>query len=195
MATPAQIAANQRNAQLSTGPKSEEGKARSAMNALKSGLDAQSLIIPGESPEAFAQLKDEYYSKYAPTDPEQRFYLDTALRHDWLLRRLQKTEEQLWALASSRIQSPKPHLELGQSWDNENTVMMRLHRRMVYSEKAYERAMAAFHRLQAQENKEDNPKLASFRTASPKPPVEVVAMTPRPQTAGWTGNEPKAWRL
>ena len=42
-------AANQRNAQNSTGPSSVEGKAASRMNALKSGLYAKSLVIRGES--------------------------------------------------------------------------------------------------------------------------------------------------
>jgi hypothetical protein len=50
MATPAQIAANRANAQKSTGPRTAEGKAASRLNALKHGLDAESLIIPGEDP-------------------------------------------------------------------------------------------------------------------------------------------------
>ena len=46
MATEKQIAANRRNAAKSTGPRSPEGKARSSMNALKSGVDAEAEIIP-----------------------------------------------------------------------------------------------------------------------------------------------------
>ena len=34
----------------STGPRSAEGKARSSMNALKSGIYSKSLTIPGEDP-------------------------------------------------------------------------------------------------------------------------------------------------
>ena len=47
MATEKQIEANRRNAAKSTGPRSPEGKARSSMNALKSGVDAEAEIIPG----------------------------------------------------------------------------------------------------------------------------------------------------
>jgi len=43
MATPAQILANRANAQKSTGPRSVEGKAASRFNALKHGLDVQSV--------------------------------------------------------------------------------------------------------------------------------------------------------
>lgn len=43
MATPAQIAANRRNALKSTGPRTAAGKARSRMNALKHGLRAATI--------------------------------------------------------------------------------------------------------------------------------------------------------
>jgi hypothetical protein len=38
MSSNAQIEANQRNAQFSTGPTSEAGKAKSSLNAVKTGL-------------------------------------------------------------------------------------------------------------------------------------------------------------
>ena len=44
-----QIEANRLNSQKSTGPRSAEGKAAASMNALKSGIDAQSNIIRGEN--------------------------------------------------------------------------------------------------------------------------------------------------
>jgi hypothetical protein len=40
MATPSQIEANPRNAQQSTGPRTEEGKDRSRFHAVKHGMDA-----------------------------------------------------------------------------------------------------------------------------------------------------------
>jgi hypothetical protein len=45
MATEKQIAANRANAQKTTGPRTEHGKSTSAMNALKTGLDAKNEII------------------------------------------------------------------------------------------------------------------------------------------------------
>jgi len=174
MATQAQIIANRLNAQHSTGPQSEEGKARSARNALKSGLDAQSLIIPGESPEAFAQLQSEYYSQYNPADPEQRCHLDTAIVSEWHLRRFKNIEEQLWAYGATRVENPVAGLELAQILHQDDKVMMRLHRRVAHARKTYTESMAAFHRLQAapvapqpQQIAAPLPKLASFR-ATPR---------------------------
>jgi hypothetical protein len=47
-ASAARIAANRRNAQKSTGPKSPEGKDRSRRNALKHGLTGQGVALPTE---------------------------------------------------------------------------------------------------------------------------------------------------
>jgi len=45
MTSAARLDANRRNALLSTGPKSDEGKARSSMNALKHGLTAREVEV------------------------------------------------------------------------------------------------------------------------------------------------------
>jgi hypothetical protein len=49
MTTPFQRRANRANAQRSTGPRTDAGKARSSVNGLKHGLRANTLILPGES--------------------------------------------------------------------------------------------------------------------------------------------------
>src|ERR1051325_7487821 len=96
MATRKQIEANRRNAQLSTGPKTEEGKQISSMNALKTGLDADSQFVIGESREEFALLQSEWYESQAPATPEERYQVDKLIRCEWLQRRLFRVEAQLW---------------------------------------------------------------------------------------------------
>src|ERR1700719_970353 len=96
MATIKQIEANRLNSQKSTGPRSVEGKARSSQNALKSGIDAESLIILGEDRAALKTLTEEYVERFHPTTPEQRHYVDTLIRDDWQLRRLAKVDAQIW---------------------------------------------------------------------------------------------------
>ena len=54
--SPARLTANVANSQHSTGPRTQEGKARSSQNACKHGLSAREVIIaPGEQ-EEFQQL-------------------------------------------------------------------------------------------------------------------------------------------
>ena len=69
MATFAQFAANRANAQKSTGPRSVEGKAASRFNALKHGLDAQSIVLPGEDPEEYEALARDYDRSLRPKPP------------------------------------------------------------------------------------------------------------------------------
>ena len=101
MATLKQIEANRRNSQLSTGPTSQAGKAVCRMNALKTGIDAQSQIITGEDPEALERLTTQYYDRYQPQGPEEIALIDDAVSSDWLLRRLRKTEAQIWDRSST----------------------------------------------------------------------------------------------
>src|SRR5689334_12138576 len=39
---------NQANAQLSTGPRSEEGRAKSSLNAVKTGLTGRTVLLPSD---------------------------------------------------------------------------------------------------------------------------------------------------
>src|SRR6266849_6401561 len=96
MPSEAQINANRLNAQKSTGPTSPEGKARSALNALKSGIDAWSHIICGEDPAELETLTEQFLQHYRPADPVQLSLVDTLISTEWIQRRLRRIEAQLW---------------------------------------------------------------------------------------------------
>src|ERR1700692_1458675 len=74
MATPKQFEANLRNAQQSTGPKTPEGKAAVSMNALRHGLRARSVVLPGEDPTEFHQLCDDLEIEWHPQSRTEQFY-------------------------------------------------------------------------------------------------------------------------
>jgi hypothetical protein len=95
MATPAQIAANRLNARKSTGPRTEAGKSVARFNALKHSLDAESVIIPGEDPEAYQALFDAYHREWDPSTPTETFHVETMIRADWTRIRLRRVEAQL----------------------------------------------------------------------------------------------------
>ncbi|QEH38486.1 hypothetical protein OJF2_70890 [Aquisphaera giovannonii] len=61
MATAAQIAANRRNAQKSTGPRTKAGKARSRLNGLKHGLCVRHPVMPAP----YMRVAVEKYRKAA----------------------------------------------------------------------------------------------------------------------------------
>ena len=96
MSTLRQIDANRANAQKSTGPRSAEGKAVVRFNALKTGIDARSQVIPGEDPAALELLAAEYYHRYQPATPEVRALVNALVTAEWLQRRFRALEAQLW---------------------------------------------------------------------------------------------------
>ena len=96
MATPAQINANRANAQKSTGPRSVEGKSASRFNALKHGIDAASIVIPGEDPAVYDSLVAQYLHEYRPQSASESFHVDTMIRADWQKRRLETVEADLY---------------------------------------------------------------------------------------------------
>jgi hypothetical protein len=96
MPTEAQINANRLNAQKSTGPRSPEGKAVSSLNALKSGIDAHSQIIPGEDPAELEALTASFRQHFHPADPNQLSLVDALVAAEWTQRRLRRIEAQLW---------------------------------------------------------------------------------------------------
>ena len=58
MTTLTQIEANRRNAQSSTGPRTEAGKERSSRNAVRHGLTAETVIEPLEDAEDYQAFEE-----------------------------------------------------------------------------------------------------------------------------------------
>ena len=71
MATIRQLNANRENAQLSTGPTSEEGKAHSRGNALKHGLAGAGIVLDADDSQAVAQRLDAWRSDFGPLAGQQ----------------------------------------------------------------------------------------------------------------------------
>jgi hypothetical protein len=97
MASPAQIQANRLNAAKSTGPRTEAGKSASRMNALRHGIDAHASVLPGEDPDEYQALADEYRRRFAPSTAEQSFLVETLIQSDWNRRRYVRIQAELSA--------------------------------------------------------------------------------------------------
>src|SRR6185369_5844774 len=83
----ARLAANRANAQKSTGPRTEEGKAISSRNAVTHGLYTCSFILDGEFQEAFDKLKTDYFNRLRPADGLEVQLVHNMVMLEWQIRR------------------------------------------------------------------------------------------------------------
>jgi hypothetical protein len=96
MSTQKQIDANRRNALKSTGPKSDEGKAHSRMNALRHGLTASQAVLPHENEDDYEKLREGMLESYAPADPAELAIIEELVNAYWRLLRLHRVETHYW---------------------------------------------------------------------------------------------------
>jgi hypothetical protein len=96
MTTDKQIEANRRNAQLSTGPKTPEGKSASRLNAFKHGMNATGFVLPaGQSKENLEQFQDLLAALRRDLQPQgtlQELLVEHIAIQQWRLRRIYRAE-------------------------------------------------------------------------------------------------------
>jgi hypothetical protein len=92
MATEAQVSANRSNAQKSTGPRTPEGKAAVAQNAVQHGLLAQEVVIKGENPGEFELYRDGMLEELAPAGQMESLLAARIVGLSWRLRRAERLQ-------------------------------------------------------------------------------------------------------
>ena len=89
MATNPQISANQKNAQHSTGPRTEEGKAASSQNSLKFGFCGSFRVLSLENQEEFDAFLESLQDEHQPAATTESLLVQKMAEHYWLSRRAQ----------------------------------------------------------------------------------------------------------
>ena len=145
MASDKQTKANRLNAEKSTGPGSPEGKAKSSMNALKTGLDAKSEVLRCESLEEREELTAEYYLRFNPVTVEERFLVDRLINAEWMHRRYIAID----AAVIERRFNELDTLSLGLVYTQLSETLGRVDRRMTSAQRNYDRTLKQLQALQA----------------------------------------------
>ena len=94
MSTQAQIIANRRNAQKSTGPRSPQGKAVASQNSLKHGLTASQSIIEQEDQAEFDLYRQQFLDELAPQTPMESMLAERIINLSWRLKRITSMQNQ-----------------------------------------------------------------------------------------------------
>src|ERR1700753_3330737 len=102
-----QIEANRRNARLSTGPVTDEGKRRSRQNAVRHGLTAETVITTLEDTEDYAAFEMAVTADYDAESAVERELVLRLASLLWRLRRATAIEAGLFNIQARDLrQSP-----------------------------------------------------------------------------------------
>ena len=98
MTSEKQIAANRANAEKSTGPKTPETKAISAMNALRHGMTGQVNLMPGEDREAHDNFCAAIVESLAPEGALEIQFAQSVAEDNWRANRGRAIETNMFAI-------------------------------------------------------------------------------------------------
>jgi hypothetical protein len=107
MATERQRLANRKNAARSTGPRTPAGKALVRFNAVRHGLRAASVVVPGlEAPAEWEQFRTGVVASLAPNGLLEETLADRAAGVLWRLRRVERFESLAVAADQAELEIP-----------------------------------------------------------------------------------------
>lgn len=94
----ARLAANRANAQLSTGPNSPEGKAKSSLNAVKTGLTGRTILLPGDDAALYEAHVSNFMQRHQPANDEEHNLVQSLADTEWRLLRIPALEMGIYAV-------------------------------------------------------------------------------------------------
>jgi len=93
MSTESQIRANQQNAQHSTGPQTDAGKAASCMNNFRHGFTGAFTVLPSEDQDEFDRLVGGLRAEHQPSTMTETILVEKMAQAHWLSQRAQRLQD------------------------------------------------------------------------------------------------------
>jgi len=100
VATQKQIDANRRNAQKSTGPRTQAGKSKTRLNAKRDGITGQVLTLSEDDRPVFEKLKAEMIADLAPKTVMELSLANSIAWDTWRLNHLRAVEMNMYAIGT-----------------------------------------------------------------------------------------------
>ena len=101
MTNPMMTNRNRANALHSTGPRTDSGKQRSSLNALRHGLTAASAVLPSEDQAAFDAHRRGFFDEYQPATPTETQLTQEIADTAWRINRIPSLEAALLERATN----------------------------------------------------------------------------------------------
>jgi hypothetical protein len=179
--SPARAEASRKNGAKSRGPKTPEGKARTARNALKHGLCAEHhVVVEGESPDAFVAFEAALVADLAPEGALQTLLAGRIARAAWRLERAERIEAELFA---RQMDGPFGDGDLGLALIRDGNGARAFDTLLRYRGAAQAEFSRALHVLKA---------LQAERAAREPAPASPPALPNKPDARGNPGELPRA---
>lgn len=170
MATDKQIRANRENARRSTGPRTAEGKARSARNRTSHGMTSKQVVLPTESSPDYDALHASLSEEWGPQTETECQQVDLIAQHWWRLLRLARMEND----AFTRPVEKGYGLQITTSLEGISRYEGRVRR-------AYQQAIDLLRKLQAARRLEES-KRTQFAAQADETANETADVPPSEQT-------------
>lgn len=116
MTTDKQIQANHKNAQSSTGPKTQEGKALVCQNAVKHGILTKDVFVDDDRKKDFSDLRDAFCLHFEPEGEWEHFLLDRVINCTWRLGLITRAEAQIFRNENSCISFGKKESSVSEAF-------------------------------------------------------------------------------
>ena len=177
MATDKQTAANRRNAQKSTGPRTPEGRVAVRLNGVTHGLTAKTLVLKGESESDFKALFEALEAEHQPTTPTEEILVADLAMATWRRRRLYNMEAGFYKvrMKNEATYAAPQKLDdsglLGKVASNSGDTMAMIGRQEARLERSYYKALHELQRLRKERE-------ADLALVSQSTPVEQVPDPP-----------------
>ena len=180
MATERQMEANKLNAQKSTGPKTPEGKAKSSANRLSFGFASNTIIIPGEDPEEFRGLIEDFIAEHQPVCVTEQVLVEKMAQQHWLSLRALRLQGEAFiyqACADIGFAVPKDLGLLIRYQTSADRAFHRAHNELVKAKKQRPNSEIGFESQNFGEQAHPVPVQPGTTPAEPQKPAPVIPIS------------------
>jgi len=165
VSTAAQIIANQKNAQQSTGPRTDAGKAASSQNAVKHGATSHRVLLAWESPAEFERVTAEFRRQFLPATDIEYYLIDDMVAAHWRMLRMQNIVRTYMDRAAYEHPSKDPMIAMADVMLSPEVAKLQRYENTF--RRAYENAWAKLKEVQRSRAAQNEPKSARPQTPNP----------------------------
>jgi hypothetical protein len=145
----AQIDANRQNSQSSTGPTTEAGKQRAALNSTRHGFTGQSVVITADEKDAYERHCISFLEQYQPRTHEETELVHQYADQTWSIHQLNVQQISVMTLLNA---ATNHHMKAGSDFETLNAAVAPFYKQIntlgIYEQRRRRAAIATLARFQ-----------------------------------------------